>query len=565
MAQSEVWSPNKDYLSETLGEGWPSEVLAVLECSFGTELALVDTETGELVRPVLHPPGGRWELWTALCGQVAQHGRPEFLEEEDPVVVLAFPLGRHDKSHLVAVGMFLCRPVDPEENLSAAAAVLGIPETQVQAWASRQVIWTPGTLEHLGDLAIHYTDQQERATSFEHEAQSLSVHLANTYEEISLLHRLTRNLKISRSDEELGRVVLGWLSDILLAEGVALQLLPVAEEQENLSAPARTRPVLLCAGHCPVDCTEFSQLIEYLKVGVALQPVVVNRSVTRRPDWPMPQVRQLIAVPLVEGENLFGWLAAFNHLDDKEFGTVEASLLSSIGAILGIHSGNLELYRQQSELLAGIVRALTSALDARDQYTCGHSERVAQIAVHLARQLGCGAKQLQTIYLAGLLHDIGKIGVGDGVLCKPDKLTPEEYEHIKQHVRIGHRILQDLKKLDNVLPIILYHHEAWDGSGYPDQLSGEQIPMGARIVAVADAFDAMSSDRPYRQGMPLEKIEDILRTGAGHQWDPQVIEAFFQARDNILEIVHREREAIPTGWLVAPGTVPISAPSSVSS
>ncbi|HPP53856.1 MAG TPA: HD domain-containing protein, partial [Thermoguttaceae bacterium] len=153
---------------------------------------------------------------------------------------------------------------------------------------------------------------------------------------------------------------------------------------------------------------------------------------------------------------------------------------------------------------------------------------------------------------AGLLHDIGKIGVEDSVLRKPEKLTPEEYEHIKQHVRIGHRILQDLKKLDNVLPIILYHHEAWDGSGYPDQLPREENPMGARIIAVADAFDAMSSDRPYRKGMPIEKIETILQAGAGRQWDPQVVEAFFQAKQDILEIVRRERQEIPSGWLVSP-------------
>ncbi|HOM15690.1 MAG TPA: HD domain-containing protein [Thermoguttaceae bacterium] len=530
-----------------------AEVLSVLERVFGTELAVVDGETGAVVRSMQHPPGGgRWELWGVLCRQAAEHGRPEFLEDEDPVVVFAFPLGRSERSHFVAVGIFLCRPVGPGDNLAGAAALLGTTETEFRAWASRQVVWSPEALQRLGDLAVQYVDQMEQATRFEQEAQSLSAHLASTYEEISLLHRLTRNLKISRSDEELGRLVLDWLLEVLLAEAVAIQLLPVAEGRSNLSAPGRTQAVLLTAGQCPVDCAGFSRLIRYLNLGVPLQPVVLNRAITRRPDWPTPQIRQMILVALVEGENLFGWVAGFNHVDDGEFGTVEANLLSSIAAILGIHSGNLELYRQQSELLAGIVRALTSALDARDKYTCGHSERVAQIAVRLAQQLGCNARQQETIYLAGLLHDIGKIGVEDSVLRKPEKLTPEEYEHIKQHVRIGHRILQDLKKLDNVLPIILYHHEAWDGSGYPDQLPREEIPMGARIIAVADAFDAMSSDRPYRKGMPIEKIETILQAGAGRQWDPQVVEAFFQAKQDILEIVRRERQEIPSGWLVSP-------------
>ncbi|MCS7304807.1 MAG: HD-GYP domain-containing protein [Thermoguttaceae bacterium] len=554
-----IWVQND--VQEGLLPGGLAEVLAILERAFGSPLAVVDADTGQLVRPIRYPPGGRWELWTALCGQVAQHGQAEFLEDEDPLLVLAFPLGHNESSHLVAVGIFLCRSIKLGENLAEAAAILGIPEAEVGLWASRQLVWSPEALIRLSDLAIQYVDLQQQAQQFAQEAESLSAHLANTYEEISLLHRLTRNLKISRSDEELGRVVLEWLLEVLLAEGVALQLLPVTDAQGSLSAGGRREPVLLTAGRCPVDNASFSQLIEYLNLGVPLQPVVINRTISRRPDWPMPQIRQMILVALVEGENLFGWLAGFNHVEDGEFGTVEASLLSSVAAILGIHSGNLELYRQQSELLAGIVRALTSALDARDKYTCGHSERVAQISVRLAQQLGCDSRQQQTIYLAGLLHDIGKIGVEDSVLRKPDRLSPEEYEHIKRHVQIGYRILQDLKKLDNVLPIILYHHEAWDGSGYPDQLPAEQIPLGARIVAVADAFDAMSSDRPYRKGMPMEKIENILRAGAGRQWDPKVIDAFFQAKKDILEIVRRERAELPAAWL--PGSSP-QAPVGIS-
>jgi putative nucleotidyltransferase with HDIG domain len=194
------------------------------------------------------------------------------------------------------------------------------------------------------------------------------------------------------------------------------------------------------------------------------------------------------------------------------------------------------LYRQQSELLAGIVRALTSAIDAKDPYTCGHSDRVARIAVRLAEELGGDAKMLDSIYLAGLLHDIGKIGIDDSVLRKPGRLSDEEYAHIKRHVEIGHRILRDLHKLEDVLPVVLHHHESWDGDGYPNRLSFHEIPLAARIVAVADSYDAMSSDRPYRAGMPEEKIDAIFRAGAGKQWDPEVVAAFFRARDDIRAI-----------------------------
>jgi HD-GYP domain-containing protein (c-di-GMP phosphodiesterase class II) len=159
------------------------------------------------------------------------------------------------------------------------------------------------------------------------------------------------------------------------------------------------------------------------------------------------------------------------------------------------------------------------------------------MAVRLAEELGCDAAERNAIYLAGLLHDIGKIGIAQSVLRKPGKLSDEEFRHIKTHTEIGHRILRDLKKLDNILPVILHHHEAWDGGGYPLHLQSEAIPLAARIIAVADSYDAMSSDRPYRPGMPDEKIDEVLCNGAGRQWDPEVVAAFFRARDDIRGIV----------------------------
>jgi putative nucleotidyltransferase with HDIG domain len=184
---------------------------------------------------------------------------------------------------------------------------------------------------------------------------------------------------------------------------------------------------------------------------------------------------------------------------------------------------------------------MTSAIDAKDPYTCGHSDRVARISVRLAQELGCDQQLLQTLYMGGLLHDIGKIGIDDAVLRKPSRLSDEEYEHIKQHPELGCRILADLTPLSDVLPAVLHHHEQWDGNGYPCALSGEQIPLMARIMAVADAYDAMSSDRPYRKGMPADRVDEIFRGGAGSQWDPEVVAAFFSAREDIRCISSHER------------------------
>src|SRR5262249_8278441 len=131
------------------------------------------------------------------------------------------------------------------------------------------------------------------------------------------------------------------------------------------------------------------------------------------------------------------------------------------------------------ELLVGLTRSLTSAIDAKDQYTYGHSERVARIALELGRTMGIEGDDLSDIYLAGLLHDVGKIGVSDSILKKSSPLTPEEFEHVKKHVTIGYTILQDLKPIKNLLSGVLYHHEAWDGSGYPQKLKNTDIPLMA--------------------------------------------------------------------------------------
>jgi HD-GYP domain-containing protein (c-di-GMP phosphodiesterase class II) len=166
---------------------------------------------------------------------------------------------------------------------------------------------------------------------------------------------------------------------------------------------------------------------------------------------------------------------------------------------------------------------------------------VARISVRLAKELGCESEMLHTLYMAGLLHDIGKIGIDDAVLRKPGKLTDEEFEHIKQHPELGYRILADIKQLADVLPAVLHHHEQWDGRGYPFKLAGDQIPFIARIVAVADAYDAMTSDRPYRRGMAVERVEQMFKNGAGAQWDPEVIDAYFTVKDEIRAMSREER------------------------
>jgi PAS domain S-box-containing protein/putative nucleotidyltransferase with HDIG domain len=185
------------------------------------------------------------------------------------------------------------------------------------------------------------------------------------------------------------------------------------------------------------------------------------------------------------------------------------------------------------ELFMGLVRAMVNALDAKSNWTRGHSERVALYAEEIAKKLGMKENDLTNLRLASLLHDIGKIGTYDNLLDKSTKLTPDEYEIVKKHPDQGVRILQEIYQLKDILPVIRHHHERIDGMGYPDGLSRDSIPLGARIIHIADSFDAMTADRPYRAGLSREQsISELIRC-AGTQFDPQILEAFLKVLEEL--------------------------------
>jgi putative nucleotidyltransferase with HDIG domain len=516
-----------------------SHFAGALRKAFGTSFTFWGSDTGELLHASVQQPSSndpqRGELTRAI-----HDNEPQFLADEDCVLLLAIPLNVSRGRPIVATAAFVVRPVEPYEHLNGAATLLGLDQQKALAWVARQTVWSPDALLRLAAALQAQIQAESKSIELQREIDKLSDNLASTYEEICLLHGLTQNLRINSDEESLCALVLRWLMECLPTKSAAIQLLPVAKEGQ-ITYKARTQSVLLSAGQCPLDNDQFSDLIEALHLEAGCGPLVANHPVTKNEHWTFPKVEQLIIVPMAERNRVFGWLAVINHATGGEFGTVEASLLNSIGAILGIHTSNRDLYREQSEFLASVVRALTSAIDAKDQYTCGHSDRVARISVRLAKEMGCDAEMLHTLYMAGLLHDIGKIGIDDAVLRKPGKLTEAEFDHIKQHPELGYRILADIKQLANVLPAVLHHHEQWDGCGYPFKLAGDQIPLIARIVAVADAYDAMSSDRPYRRGMVLERVEELFRKGAGQQWDAEVVKAYFSAGKDIARIAQEER------------------------
>jgi putative two-component system response regulator len=189
--------------------------------------------------------------------------------------------------------------------------------------------------------------------------------------------------------------------------------------------------------------------------------------------------------------------------------------------------------QQARKIRAAFLNAITAlvyALEAKDKYTSGHSQRVADISVAIAAELGLSKPEIEQIRLAGLIHDIGKIGVREAVLNKPGKVSPKEYQHILSHSDIGAHILTPIVEDDAILKAVRHHHERYDGTGYPDGLSGEEIPLAARILAVADSYDAIISGRPYRAAQSIKTACDEIENNRASQFDPKVVDAFLRIR-----------------------------------
>ncbi|MDX1763282.1 MAG: cache domain-containing protein [bacterium] len=190
---------------------------------------------------------------------------------------------------------------------------------------------------------------------------------------------------------------------------------------------------------------------------------------------------------------------------------------------LDLHDQNMR------DLFMSAISSLAAAIDARDPYTRGHSERVTAYSLAIADEMAVEPAEREVVHLAGLLHDVGKIGIDDSVLRKPNQLTDEEFRIIKQHPEKGANIMSPIKQLKGVIPSMRHHHERYDGNGYPDGIGGEAIPLPARIITIADTFDAMTSDRPYQMGVPDEEVVEKIAGWAGSRYDPAVCEAFARA------------------------------------
>jgi diguanylate cyclase (GGDEF)-like protein len=253
------------------------------------------------------------------------------------------------------------------------------------------------------------------------------------------------------------------------------------------------------------------------------------------------QPRSLLAVPLYTGSELWGAIEV-SAAEPRSFDPADAHLVQTIADHIGGALLTAELYRELEQTYVGTAAALAAALEAKDNYTADHAQSIAELAVAVGDELGLDRHDLRDLRYAAIFHDIGKIAVPDAILHKPGKLTAAEFEVVKGHPVAGEQILAPVPFLAAVRRIVRHDHERWDGSGYPDGLRGGDIPIGARIVFVVDAYHAMTSDRPYRQGMPEAEAQVQLRTGAGTQFDPEVVDAFLRVLDR-----RAGERVVPTG------------------
>jgi len=233
-------------------------------------------------------------------------------------------------------------------------------------------------------------------------------------------------------------------------------------------------------------------------------------------------------VPLTIRSNVFGVLLAALKTDSGELTEKDLYYLSFMARSAAGAIENLALYENIYQNLFSTLYAFVNAIEARDRYTRQHSNRVTRFALILGKALGCSSEELDILNFAGHLHDIGKIGIRDDILLKPGKLSAEEFEKIKEHPVIGANILKQLGFWERERRIILHHHERYDGTGYPVGLEKDEIPFLARILSVADVYDALSSDRAYRKKMEDSQVLRILREGSGTQFDPDIIAVFFK-------------------------------------
>ena len=355
-----------------------------------------------------------------------------------------------------------------------------------------------------------------------YELQNLSREIVANYEQLTLLYTSSAEVGAVHDVGAICQHVLDQVSGQVPSEAVAVLLL---DEETGHTRVAAARGELSHAFHVPMPGMPNGVLPHVLDTG---EPTLVC-------DIPRPAEADtscVLCVPLIANERLMGAVCARDKLSGAEYLAGDAKLVGAMASQTAIALSNAMLFRDVKSLFLGTVRSLASAVDAKDPYTLGHSQRVTQYALAIARELGLSTSECEDLQLAALLHDVGKIGLPDEILLKAGRLTEDEWVQVRKHPIWGEEILRPIKQLRRVASWIRHEHERWNGSGYPDGLKRDHIPLPSRVIAVADAFDALTSDRSYRRAVSVREAIAILESAAGSEYDSAVVGAFLAACDS---------------------------------
>jgi putative nucleotidyltransferase with HDIG domain len=405
------------------------------------------------------------------------------------------------------------------EEVVRVCSRLGLDGIWLNQQAEELPVYGDEAIQRQARLLLGMIRDQVRLAGLEQELDSLSGQLANTYEELSLIYQLSSGMKINRRAGDFFKQACLDVMEVMGVRGMGIAMTGTQEQ----SAPVLYGSMSLPPGKVHRLSEELLTVVSGRK-----SPLLVNDLAHDKTfNWMADYARQIIAVPLQRQDQVLGCLFGLDKAHG-EFDSNDSKLLNSIANESAIYLENVMLFEDVHGLMMGLLHSLTSAVDAKDAYTCGHSERVALLSRHLAKEMKLADHDVERIYMAGLLHDVGKIGVPEAVLQKPGKLTPEEFDQMKKHPEIGARILADIKQVKDIIPGVLHHHERYDGKGYPANLAGENIPLMGRILCLADCFDAMTSNRTYRKALPLEVALTEIRRCSGTQFDPQLAEGFLR-------------------------------------
>ncbi|MCZ6688385.1 MAG: HD domain-containing protein [Planctomycetota bacterium] len=411
----------------------------------------------------------------------------------------------------------------------APGDVINVGEAEMEILADKKMDTTKVLIDLKADVFQDEAAKQQIKKRFEGSEEELVKKLEATREEkdakvahqnLATIYKITNLLHQKEDLKELFDVMMTTILEVFAADR---GFLVMYNKDRGVYEPVVTRTGPTCMPGYKIALSS-TILSESIKNGLSVltQDATQDARFQSGESVFLNRIRGAMCVPVESRQGILGAIYLDNVSQTGSFTESDLELLTVIGKQAGVAIRRATLVDELESLFLGTVQSLTAAIDAKDPYTRGHSERVSLYGEIMARELGLDKEVVRHLKLSCLFHDIGKIGVPEYILNKPDKLTAEEYEQIKEHPVIGANILATIKDIEPMVHGVLYHHEWFNGNGYPEGIAEEAIPLLPRIISLVDAFDAMTSDRAYRKSLQLQIVLDQFTKGSGSQFDPKL-------------------------------------------